>query len=92
MKRLSSVLFELICIGFSVFLLLQCLFAEIRLSQTEKEIENLTKQISAAEEEQGLLEVRLGSRMSLPQLDDYAVNVLGMQHPGQEQIRYIVLS
>ena len=92
MKKLSTLFFRIICVGFSLFLLFLCLFADIRLSQTEKEIGLLTEQIAAAEEEQNILKVRLGCSMSLSELDAYAVNILGMQHPSPEQITYIRLS
>lgn len=90
-KRLSSLLFDIICTGFSVFLLVMCLLSNIRLNQTQWEIRTLTEQISRAEEEQSLLKLRLDSSMSLSQLDAYAVNILGMQHPVQEQIIYTAL-
>lgn len=92
MKRASFILFRVICLGFSLLLLVMCLLSRISLAQTEARIEDLKGAVSQASSEERLLEAQLESGISLEKLDEYAVNKIGMQHPVQGQIRYIELA
>ena len=92
MRSVSSILFRVICLGFSLLLLVMCLLSRIDLAQTEARIGELEEAISKASSEERLLEAELESGISLEKLDEYAVNRIGMQHPVQGQIRTIELA
>ena len=87
--RTSDRAFKLVCIGFSLLMLLSSLICRVGIFNSEARISALEKDINHAENEKRLLTARLESRLSLAELEKIATETIGMQHPQQEQIHYM---
>ena len=59
------------------------------ITQTTNEIAKTQKAITELESEKAYLEFTLESRMSLNEIEDYAVNVLGMVKMDSSQVEYV---
>ena len=88
-RKTTDRLFDFVCIGFSLLMLLAGLICRVGILNSEARVENLEKSIALAQSKTELLSVMLESRLSLEQLEKEAVNRLGMQHPAPEQIFYM---
>lgn len=88
-RRTPALLFRIICLSFSALLLVMSLWQQIRLTSCEKEIESLQQSVSVERDRQVQLELRLSTQLTLDELESYAVQVLGMQHPAPDQIVYL---
>ncbi len=70
-------------------LLILMLLAQIRLTDISSTAAALEDQIAALELEQDKLTVEYEKIFNLKDVEDYAVNTLGMQEPADEQIFYL---
>ena len=68
-----------------VFLML----SQVRLSIANKDVLALENQIKTLQAEQDDLEIRYETAFNLTELEDYAVQELGMQKPRSDQIYYV---
>ena len=72
-----------------VLLLVLSLMAHIRLVSISQHAVEMETQIAALEAERDKLTVEYEAVFNLKDVEDYAVNVLGMQEPREEQIHYL---
>jgi len=86
MKRASALAFRVICLGFSVLLLVMTLFTHIQLVRTQSRISELEAAITRAENEQIQLQIKTASALDLSELERRATQELGMRHPEPGQI------
>ena len=88
MKRCNRTerLFRLVCIAFSVVMLLSCILCRIGIMQCENEIDMLHKNIAKAESEAELYRVRIENIIGLDELEHEAIERLGMHRPTSEQL------
>jgi len=84
--RVSSLLFRVICLGFSLVLLVMSLLGQIRLVETESRVEALRAAVQEAENTNTVLKTRLAESLTLPELERIALQDFGMQHPEPGQI------
>ncbi|MBQ9685501.1 MAG: hypothetical protein IJV41_02990 [Oscillospiraceae bacterium] len=92
MKKRGTVaarLFRAVCLSFSALLLVMSLLQHVRLTGCEAEIERLQLALSEERDRQAQLEIRISMLLPLSELEAYAVQVLGMQHPTQSQITWL---
>ena len=59
------------------------------ISQAQKEIYRLESELSVVAQEQDDLMIQYESAFNFTELEDYAVNMLGMQRPRDEQIFFL---
>ncbi len=78
-------------IGFLVaaVLLVFSLLARVALTEASDECSQLETRLEELEDARARLLIEYESAYNLAEIEDYAVNELGMQKPGQDQIRYI---
>ena len=88
----STVVFRLICLGFSALLLILSLQQRARLMELENNISQLEKEIELEEKESRILQVRLENRISLSELEIIAQTYLGMQRPSSAQLSFDVIA
>ena len=88
-RRLSDLLFRVVCVLFSAALLVLALFSQIRTVRAETRIEALEKALADAENEKILLQIKTDSALSLEELERRAVTELGMRRPEPGQLRVI---
>ena len=74
---------------FAAAAIILALLASARLLACGDETEKLTAEIAALRQENRLLTARVENRLTFGQLEEYAVETLGMVHPSPEQIHYI---
>lgn len=65
------------------------MMAQVRMSIANKDVLALENQVKALQAEQDDLEIRYETAFNLTELEDYAVNELGMQKPRSDQIFYV---
>ena len=82
----ASLLFRVICLGFSAVLLVLTLLAQVRLVRLQGSIAALEDAIAEAEDTGTVLRIRMIARLNLDELERIAVQELGMQHPEPGQI------
>lgn len=87
--RTSDRAFKIVCICFSLLMLLSSLICRVCIFNCEARIAALEKNISYAENEKRLLTAKLESRIGLAELEKIATETFGMQHPQAEQIYYM---
>lgn len=80
---------SLLGVGAAVVLLTMMLLAQIRLTDISDTAAKLESQISQLETERDKLTVEYESVFNLKEVEERAVNVLGMQEPDNEQIFYL---
>ena len=91
MSRMNGIYFRVICIGFSLVLLVSALLGSIRLAAVNEELNALEKSLQSLKEENRVLQARVESSLSLEELERRAVEELGMQRLSPGQILYIHL-
>lgn len=89
MKKISAVMFCLICTAFSAAMLVMTLFGRIEIAKYSDMIVQTEKERERLKEENGVLKVRLENSLSLEDIESYASEKLGMRTPGPGQILYI---
>ena len=84
-RQTANLMFRLICLLFSAVLAVATLLTGIDLTAGSDRISESRKELAALEEENERLRAEAACAMSLEELEDYAVRVLGMQRcePGQ---------
>lgn len=87
----SKLLFRAVCIFFSALMLMLTLIYNAKLMAAESRCMELEKQIAFAEHERDILKVRIENRISLYELENIAVNQLGMHRPSAEQLYFGML-
>ncbi len=85
-KRLAGLAFRLICLLFSALLAVMTLLTGIDLTAGGDRIRALRAEQRELEEENERLRAEAACGMSLEELEDYAVRVLGMQRCESGQI------
>ena len=88
-NRQGFSLVSVLGIGAAVVLLTMMLLAQIRLTDISDTAAKLEAQISQLETERDKLTVEYESVFNLKDVEEHAVNVLGMQEPDNEQIFYL---
>ena len=91
MGRMNGILFRVICIGFSLVLLVSALLGSIRLAALNEELTGLEKSLKTLKEENRVLQARVESSLSLEERERRATEELGMQRLSPGQIIYIDL-
>ena len=78
-------------LGFAIaaVLLVISLMARIQFTQVSAETASLQSQLSQLTEQQSKLTIAYESALNLTDIENYAMNNLGMQKPQADQIRYI---
>lgn len=81
-------------VGFAVavVMLVMMLFSYMQLAQISSESGLLLEQIDRLQEEQAKLKVRYESTFNLDEIEQYAINELGMVSPVASQMNYISFS
>ena len=90
-SRLSRILFRIMCIGFSLLLLVGTLMGSIELAAMNEELTALEQELSELKNDKRILQARYESSLSLEELERYAKEELGMQTLKPSQIFYIDL-
>lgn len=88
---MNGILFRVICISFSLALLVSALLGSIRLAALNEELTGLEKSLKTMKEENRVLQARVESSLSLEELERRATEELGMQRLSPGQIIYIDL-
>ncbi len=86
MKSLTRGFFKTACIVFSITMLIMSLIYRVQIMNAEQQISALEKNIKLASTEAELLYVRLENRISLSEIEQRAINELGMRRPLAEQM------
>ena len=73
----------------AVVMLVFLMLSQVRLSIANKDVLALENQIKTLQAEQDDLEIRYETAFNLTELEDYAVQELGMQKPRSDQIYYV---
>ena len=89
MKKLSGILFVLICLGFSAVLLVLSMVGSAELAAVSERVGALEKEISALAEENRILTAEAENRLGLETIETLATERLGMRSPSPEQIIYV---
>ncbi len=90
-SRLSSIVFRIICIGFSLLLLVGALLGSIELAALNEELTALEQELEELKDQSRILQAKYESGLSLEELERYAKEELGMQTLKPSQIFYIDL-
>lgn len=90
-KGISGLLFRIICIGFSLCLLVGALMGSIQLAALNEELTDLERELEELKDNQHMLQAKYESSLSLEELEHYATEELGMQTLKPSQIFYIDL-
>lgn len=85
MKQINEILFRAVCLCAAALLLVISLLCSIRVTAVNDRAARLERENAALEAEIAVLAARAESRLSLEELERYAVEKLGMQRlsPGQ---------
>lgn len=83
--RPAAVVLALISLAVWVF----TLQVKTEISQAQTEVYRLESELAVVQQEQDDLRIRYESAFCFTELEDYAVNMLGMQRPRDEQIFYL---
>ena len=73
----------------AVVMLVFLVMAQVRMSIANKDVLALENQVKALQARQDDLEISYETAFNLTELEDYAVNELGMQKPRSDQIYYV---
>ncbi len=85
-KQTANIVFRLICLLFSALLAVLTLLTGIDLTAESDRLSAERTQLQALQKENEALRAEAACVVSLEELEDYALRVLGMQHCGSEQI------
>ena len=88
-NRQGVSVFSLLGVICAIILVTMMLLAQIRLTDISSNAAALEKQIDALEVEKDKLTVEYETIFNLKDVENYAVNQLGMQEPDEEQIFYL---
>lgn len=88
-KETANIVFRLICLLFSAALAVLTLLTGIDLTAESDRITAARTELRALEKENERLRAGAACAMSLEELEDYALRVLGMQHCESGQI-YVI--
>ena len=86
MKQINEILFRAVCLCAAALMLVMSLLCSIRVTAVNDRAARLERQNAALEAEIAALTARAESRLSLEELERYAVEKLGMQRCGPDQI------
>lgn len=89
--KLSSLMFRIICVGFSLLLLVGALLGSIKLAALNEELTALERELSELKNDNRILQAEYESSLSLEELERYAREELGMQTLNPSQIYHIDL-
>lgn len=89
--KLSSLMFRIICVGFSLLLLVGALLGSIKLAALNEELTDLERELSELKNDNRILQAEYESSLSLEELERYAREELGMQTLNPSQIYHIDL-
>lgn len=90
-KQLNETLFRAVGLCFSALLIVLTLLTNIKTAAVNDEAVGLRRESEALKAENELLSAEYDNSMSLEELEAYAVEELGMQRCGPNQIFYIDL-
>ena len=81
----------MVLLGFvvAIVMLVLCLVARIEFTTLAAEAAELQSQVNELTEENSRLTIKYESALNLAEVEDYAVNTLGMQRPSSDQIIYV---
>lgn len=81
----------LVLLGFvaAIVMLVFCLVARIEFTTIAAEAAELQAQVNELTDENSRLTIKYESALNLAEVEDYAVNTLGMQRPSSDQIIYV---
>ena len=81
----------MVMLGFviAVAMLVFCLIARIEFTTVSAEAAELQSQLNQLTEDNSRLTIKYESALNLAEVEDYAVNTLGMQRPSTDQIIYV---
>ncbi len=91
-KRTANVFFRLICLLFSALLALLTILTGVDLTAESERLGEARTELRALEKENERLRAETACALSLDELEDYALRVLGMQHCESEQIMIIEMN
>lgn len=80
---------NILSIAVIVSLIVGVIYTNAAITQTTNKIAQTQNAITELESEKAYLEFTLESRMSLDEIEDYAVNVLGMVKMDSSQVEYV---
>ena len=80
---------NVLSIAIIVSLIIAVIYTNASITQTTNQIAKTQKAITEIESEKAYLEFTLESRMSLDEIETYAVNVLGMVKMDSSQVEYV---
>ena len=80
---------NLLSIAVIISLVVAVIYTNASITQTTTQIAETQKAITEIESEKAYLEFTLESRMSLDEIETYAVNVLGMVKMDSSQVEYV---
>ena len=86
MQKPGEVLLRILCVSISAVLLVMSLLYGVRLTALNQEAAAVKAAVESLKEENEILRVRCASRWSLPEIERYAREELGMQQLSAEQI------
>ncbi len=92
MRKISDFVFETVLFSFSAIVLVLMLLGCVRLSQSEDRTEKLRLSIAEQRSENRMLQAECEACMSLAELEEYALNELGMQQCRPWQIVYLEIA
>lgn len=91
MKKINFLTFVIVCTGFSLFIMVVSLYKSIALAGVNSFITDTRNEIERLKTENEVLRVRVESRLSLEEIDEYARGRLGMRPASPEQIFFAEL-
>lgn len=86
MKQVNEILFRAVCLCAAALMLVMSLLCSIRVTAVNDKAARLERENAALEAEIAVLAARAESRLSLEELERYAVEKLGMQRCGPGQV------
>lgn len=89
MRKINFSFFKGVCLAFSALLLVLTLMGSVELARMSQNTMELEKTVKEAEEKNQTLRLRVETRLSLQEIERYALEELGMQTPTEDQIVYI---
>ena len=81
--------FALLGFAIAAVLIVMTLIARVQFTQASAEAATLQSQLDQLTEQQSKLTIAYESALNLTDIENYAINTLGMQKPQADQIRYI---
>jgi cell division protein FtsL len=88
-KRAFKTALNVLSIAVMVSMIIGIVYTNSQITEITTDISTVQKEITELESEKAYLDFTLESRMSLNEIEDYAVNVLGMVKMDSTQVEYI---